>query len=177
MKRLILAAVLVCLLAGCGKPQVTLPEGYYSGPASEAPAESLGDNEDCYFTAEKTSGGLTRYAICYRYADGDVAEVADLGTEESPFLVYGGRIYYTQGETLCSVDKTGADLQTLYDDSQEQFSFERVFRAEEGWIYCRGGKWADITDDPAALPGPHWAEAVTRVKADLSGFEEVSQPQ
>ena len=41
-----LAVLLACLLlAACGKPQVTTPGGYYSGPSEEEPAEAAADAE------------------------------------------------------------------------------------------------------------------------------------
>ena len=48
-----------------------------------------------------------------------------------------------------------------------------MLKIEDGWISCSGTKWAEITDDPAALPGPHRVKAITRVKTDFSEFYEV----
>ena len=115
---------------------------------------------DEYFLCRQDAGGTTR--------------LFSLGLEAVPFLVEDGRIYYTDGDTLVSTDLEGQDRLTFFDDqTEEQYSFNRVLKIEDGWISCSGTKWAEITDDPAALPGPHRVKAITRVKTDFSEFYEV----
>lgn len=101
-----------------------------------------------------------------------------LGTEVVPFLVEGDRIYFTQGDTLVSTDLKGQARQTFFDDrTEQQYSFNRVLKVEDGWVLCSGTKWAEITDDPAALLGPHRVKAITRDKTDFSEFYEVEEAE
>jgi hypothetical protein len=165
-----LAVCLACLmLAACGKPQVTTPGGYYSGPSAE---EERVEEVPTFFTEEEKQAEATCYRICRQNTDGSVTVVADLGAENNtPFFLLEERVYYTAGGSLWSVNFDGEEEKVLYDSSEEQFSFDRITMAEDGWIYCRGTCWREITDDPAALPGPHRVKATARAKADLSEFE------
>ena len=166
------AILLLCLLlAACGKPDITLPEGYYSG----GPAEEQSQEAEPAFYVEKEEYSMgDEYFLCRRDAGGTATRLFSLGLEAVPFLVEDGRIYYTDGDTLVSTDLEGQDRRTFFDDqTEEQYSFNRVLKIEDGWISCSGTKWAEITDDPAALPGPHRVKAITRVKTDFSEFYEV----
>ena len=165
-----LAVLLACLLlAACGKPQVTTPGGYYSGPSEEEPAE---EQLPVFFVEEEHQSQSTQYRICRQNLDGSTTVIADLGADNNtPFFLMEQRLYYTAGGSLWSVDFEGQDQTCLYDSSEKQVSFDRITMVEEGWIYCRGTLWQEITDDPAALPGPHRVAVTTRAKADLSEFE------
>ena len=172
MKKYLILLLACLMLAACGKPNVALPEGYYSGPAEEAEVEQTPD----FFVEKQDMGEATQYRICRTNADGSVTEIADLGpNNDTPFFLLEDRICYTAGGSLCSVDFDGKDLQTLTDSSEAQVSFDRITMVEDGWIYCRGTCWQEITDDPSALPGPHRVGVVTRAKVDLSEFEVLEE--
>ena len=170
MKKL-LAVCLACLvLAACGKPEYVTPEGYYSGPSAE---EEL-PQTPVFFVEKEELAEATQYRICRQNEDESITVIADLGPDnDTPFFLLEDRLYYTAGGSLCSVDFEGQNPRTLYDSGEEQVSFDRITMVEDGWIYCRGTRWQEITDDPAALPGSHRVAVTTRTKADLSGFEIV----
>ena len=170
MKKIVAAALCCLLLAACTKPNVTLPEGYYSGPAQQ---ESEAAAQPQFYVEKEEQALADEYFLCRRDANGTQTRLFSLGIEAVPFLVEGDRIYFTSGDTLVSTDLEGKDRKTFFDQSEQQYSFNRVLKIEEGWISCSGTKWAEVTDDPAALPGPHRVKAITRVKTDFSEFYEV----
>ncbi len=168
MKKELICLLLCLLLAACGKPAVTLPEGYYSGPTAQ---EEAAEEEPVFFVQKEVLAQATEYRICRQNADGSTTVIADLGpNNDTPFFLWEERLYYTAGGSLFSVDHNGGDEKVLYDPSEEQFSFDRITMVEQGWIFCRGTRWKEITDDPNALPGPHRVTAVAKAKADLSEF-------
>ena len=171
MKKIAAIFLLCLLLTACGKPEITLPEGYYSGD----PAAEQSEEAQPTFCVEKEEHAMgDEYFLCRQDVDGTVTRLFSLGLEATPFLVEDGRIYFTDGDTLVSTGLEGQDRRTFFDDqTEEQYSFNRVLKIEDGWISCSGTKWAEITDDPAALPGPHRVKAITRVKTDFSEFYEV----
>ena len=170
MKKIVAAALCCLLLAACGKPDVTLPEGYYSGPAQE---ESESAAQPQFYVEKQEQAMADEYFLCRLDADGTQTRLFSLGVEDVPFFVEGDRIYFTSGDTLVSTNWDGEDRKTFFDQSEQQYSFNRVLKIEDGWISCSGTKWAEVTDDPAALPGPHRVKAITRVKIDFSEFYEV----
>lgn len=171
-----LSILLLCLLlAACGKPDVTIPEGYYSGDPS---VEESSQQADPQFFMEKQEQEMAdEYFLCRRDPDGTVTRLYSMGLQEVPFLVEGERIYFTSGDTLVSTDLQGQDIQTFFDTSDARYSFNRVLEVKDGWIACAGTKWAEITDDPAALPGPHRVRVITRVKTDFSQFYEAESKE
>lgn len=165
-----LAILLTCLLlTACTGRAVTIPEGYYSGPEQES---STAQQTPQFFIEQQDMGEVIQYSICRCGADGSLTQIADLGpANDTPFFLWEERIYYTAGGSLFSVDYNGSDTRSLCDSSEEQISFDRITMVQDGWVYCRGTRWQEINNDPAALPGPHRVKAVIRAKADLSEFE------
>jgi len=171
MKKIAVMLLACLLLAACGKPEITLPEGYYSGDPAAEQSEAA---QPTFFVEKEEQAMVDEYFLCRQDGDGTVTRLFSLGFEAVPFLVEGDRIYYTDGDSLVSTDLEGGDRKTFFDDqTEEQYSFNRVLKIEDGWISCSGTKWAEITDDPAALPGLHRVKAITRVKSDFSEFYEV----
>ncbi len=115
------------------------------------------------------------YFICYRYPDGSEEEIIKMGIQNNPFYIIEERLYYTQGDSLYSVDFAGEDKEILYDESDENISFNQIYRVGKGWLYCSGTKWAEISGDPVALDGRHRVPVSTRVKADFSEFQEIEE--
>ena len=169
MKKYLVVCLACLLLAACGKPNVVTPEGYYSGPSAE---EEMPAQTPVFLVQKEEQAEATAYRICRENVDGSVTVIADLGVDnDTPFFLLEERLYYTAGGSLCSVDFEGKNPKMLYDSSEEQVSFERITMAEDGWIYCRGTYWQEVSDDPAALPGPHRVKVTTRATADLTNFE------
>jgi hypothetical protein len=170
MKKLLYCA-LACLLllAGCDGATIS-NEGTNTEPAfEEAPVY----DESQFFIKTVEYQEADEHYICYRHPDGTVTEIVEMGIQENPFYIVGERIYYTQGDTLYSVDFTGGDVKTLFDGSEENISFNTIDRVDGEWLYCSGTKTKYIYGDPVALDGPHRVPIKTKVKTDFSEFSEI----
>lgn len=152
----------------------------YNENSSTSNSEHFNDkayvyDESRFFMKTEEHQEANDYFICYRHPDGSVEEIIRMGLQNNPFYIVGDRLYFTQCGSLYSVDFTGKDTQTLYDESDENISFDQIHRIEGGWLYCSGTKWTEITGDPTALDGLHRVPVSTKVKADFSEFQEIDE--
>jgi hypothetical protein len=175
MKKIFISMILITLiLTGCNMGydyDLYLGDDLHLMENTEEAHDSF--NASQFFVKTVTTPMQHEYFICYRNPDGSETEITSMGLQQNPYYIIGDRIYYTHYDSLVSVDFNGNDKKTLYDWSEEFYSFHWIDSVEGDWLICSGAKWQEIYGDPVALDGMHRVTAYTRVKTDFSEFHEI----
>ena len=128
-------------------------------------------DESKFYTLAVEYPECTQYYVCY---ERDENVVVDLGLRDD-WLIAESRIYYLSGYNLCSVAFNGEDKQRMdFVDGENISGVEKLFRFEDGWLYCRLRRYVTIEDNPVASPGLHTEQVDFRIKTDFSAYEELT---
>jgi hypothetical protein len=139
--------------------------------AAQSVAENHDDTSRFYIKTVEYQE-CREYIICRENPDGEVAEIVNMGVREQPLIIEDGRIYYSTGLELVSVDFDGENKKT-FSDGGDEIIIEQIYYVDGEWLYCAGRKQTEIYDDPATADGVHYPRTIYKVKADFSEYSEI----